>query len=83
MDRWMDEKMISHLQELKGTEFDTAYMKHMVKDHKEDIAEFQKEAENGDDADIKNFASKTLPTLQEHLRMAQDTQAKLNSTASK
>jgi len=80
---WMDEKMISHLQGLKGTDFDKAYMKHMVSDHKDDIKEFQKEADNGDDADVKNFASKTLPTLQEHLRMAQETQAKLSSSASK
>jgi putative membrane protein len=80
---WMDEKMTSHLQGLKGSEFDRAYMKRMVNDHEKTIKEFQKEADDGEDADIKNFASKTLPTLQEHLRMAQDTQAKLGSSASK
>jgi putative membrane protein len=75
--------MIKHLQGLKGTEFDTAYIKHMVAEHKKDIKEFQKEAENGEDADVKNFASKTLPTLQDHLRMAEDAQTKLSSSASK
>jgi len=80
---WLDERTISHLQGLKGTEFDKAYMKDMVSDHRDDIKEFQKEADNGDDPDVKNFASKTLATLQEHLRMALDTQAKLSSSASK
>jgi putative membrane protein len=55
----------------------------MVADHKDAIKEFQKAAQNADDADIKAFASNTLPTLQEHLRMAQETQAKLSTSASK
>lgn len=80
---WMDSKIISHLQELKGADFDRSYMKRMVSDHKEVIKEFQKETENGEDADVKNFADKTLPTLQEHLRMAQDTQTKLSSSAAR
>jgi putative membrane protein len=55
-----------------GEEFDKSYISSMVKDHEEDIAAFQKEASNGTDADVKALASKALPTLQEHLRMAQD-----------
>ena len=43
-----------------------------MKDHQEDIAEFQKEADNGSNSDLRNFASSTLPTLQEHLRLAQE-----------
>jgi putative membrane protein len=52
-------------------------MQDMVKDHREDIAEFQKEANSGDDSDVKAFAAKTLPTLQEHLKLAQETDAKV------
>src|SRR5215469_13463710 len=74
MPTWMDKKVISHLQGLKGTDFDMAYMKRMVSDHKDTIKLFQKQVESGDDADVKNFASKTLPTLEEHLRLAQETQ---------
>jgi putative membrane protein len=47
-------------------------MEDMVKDHKDDISEFQKEANHGGDPDLKAFAQKTLPTLQEHLRLAQE-----------
>jgi putative membrane protein len=56
-----------------GADFDKAYMKHMLDDHKKDVKEFQKEAQKGKDADLKNFASSTLPTLEEHLRLAQTT----------
>jgi len=66
-----------HLEKLSGAAFDKAYMTHMVQDHKKDVAEFQKEANSGKDADVKNFASQTLPTLQEHLRMAQETHSKV------
>jgi putative membrane protein len=67
------------LSALKGADFDRAYMEDMVKDHQKDVAEFQMEANSGSDPDIKAFASKTLPTLQEHLKMAQDTLASLGS----
>jgi len=46
----------------------------MVKDHKKDVKEFEKQAKNAKDADVRNFASKTLPTLQEHLKMAEAAQ---------
>jgi putative membrane protein len=46
-------------------------MTHMVADHKKDIAEFEKEASSGKDPEIKAFAAKTLPTLREHLKLAQ------------
>jgi putative membrane protein len=59
------------MQRLQGPEFDREYMKHMVKDHKKTVSDFEKQAKSGKDNDLKQFASKTLPTLQEHLKMAQ------------
>ncbi|HTL08475.1 MAG TPA: DUF4142 domain-containing protein [Chitinophagaceae bacterium] len=53
----------------KGSAFDKAYMKMMVEDHKEDIADFQK-ASNSKNSMIKNFASETLPVLNKHLDSA-------------
>jgi putative membrane protein len=61
--------MISKLNNLQGTDFDKEYLKQQKKAHEETIAKFQKEAKSGSDADVKQFASQTLPTLQEHLRM--------------
>jgi putative membrane protein len=59
------------LEVLSGHSFDKSYIKGMVKDHKEDIAEFNKEATSGQDPDAKAFATATLPTLKEHLQKIQ------------
>jgi putative membrane protein len=42
----------------------------MVEDHEKAVKLFSKEAQQGQDADLKAFAAKTLPTLQEHLSRA-------------
>jgi putative membrane protein len=49
-------------------------MKHMVADHRKDVAEFRRESKSGKNADLKAWAGKTLPTLEGHLKMAEDTQ---------
>jgi putative membrane protein len=59
------------LSKLKGEQFDRAYMKHMVMDHQKDVAEFKKASTSAKDPDVKNFASQTLPTLEDHLKEAQ------------
>lgn len=56
---------------------DKEYMDMMVKDHEKNLAEFQKEAKEGDDADLKSFAEKTAKTIEEHLQLAKETQGKL------
>ena len=63
-------KDMTKLQGLSGAEFDRAYSKMMQSDHKKDVSEFEKQSTRGTDPDLKAFASKTLPTLQEHLQMA-------------
>jgi len=63
--------MKDHLAKLSGEEFDKAYMSHMLKDHKKDVAAFKAESENGQDPDIKQFATETLPTLEDHLKQAE------------
>ena len=70
---------VAKLEKLSGAQFDRAYMDDMVSDHKKDVAEFQKQAKSGNDADIKGFASKTLPTLQEHLTLAESTDKAVKS----
>ena len=56
---------------------DKDYMDMMVKDHQADLAEFQKEAQNGTDPDLKAFASKYSKVVQQHLDLAKQTQSKL------
>jgi putative membrane protein len=69
------QKEHNDLAKKKGADFDKAYMSLMVKDHQNDVNEFQKEADNGQDPDIKGFASQTLPTLQDHLNQAKQTKS--------
>ena len=64
---------IDRLSKLAGDAFDRAYMTEMLKDHRKDVAAFKMESTSGKDPDIKAWASKTLPTLEEHLKLAQDT----------
>lgn len=56
---------------LTGAAFDRTYAQQEVRDHQQDIALFQQEAESGHDPALKQFAQKTLPTLRQHLQMAQ------------
>jgi len=71
-----DQATITKMSGLSGAAFDRAYVKDMVMDHKKDIAAFQKESSSGKDNEIKAFATKTLPTLQEHQKMINDIAAK-------
>ena len=59
------------LKVLSGDTFDKSYVKDMIKDHQDDIAEFQEEAASGQDPDAKAYAKDTLPTLQKHLKRIQ------------
>jgi putative membrane protein len=63
---------VTKMSQLSGAEFDRAYLKESgVKDHRKALKLFQSEADKGKDADLKAFAAKTLPTIQEHLSMAE------------
>jgi putative membrane protein len=67
------------LSKLSGADFDREYMKNMVSDHKKDVSDFKSEASRAKDPDVKQFAASTLPTLQEHLQLAQSAQQTANS----
>ncbi len=68
----------TRLKKVTGTAFDKVYIDHMVNDHVKDVADFQKEADQGQDPDVKAFAAKTLPTLKQHLQMAKNVQSGRN-----
>jgi sporulation protein YlmC with PRC-barrel domain len=58
------------LSTMSGDGFDHEFASYMVTDHKKDIQEFQDQAK-GNDGQTSALASKQLPVLQEHLKMAQ------------
>ena len=66
------DKMIAPFEKLKGAAFDRRFAREMVMGHEKAIAAYKKEAENGQNADIKAYASQALPTLEKHLQAAQD-----------
>jgi putative membrane protein len=78
-----DEATKLRLSKLSGEQFDKAYMSDMVKDHTQDVADFQRESSSGMDPDVKNFASQTLPTLKDHLRQAKEIAPTTSASASK
>jgi putative membrane protein len=65
-------KMIAPFEKLKGAAFDTRYAHEMVAGHTEAIGVYKKESADATNADVKAYASATLPTLQKHLDSAKD-----------
>jgi putative membrane protein len=70
------------LAKLRGAEFDRAYMREMVEDHDKDVKAFRQHAQSGTDPDLKQFAQMTLPTIEEHDRMAHGIVKALTATGS-
>lgn len=62
-----EQKHVDELAKLSGAEFDKKYVDLMVDDHEEDVKLFKEVADDAKDADVKAFAAKTLPKLQQHL----------------
>jgi putative membrane protein len=71
------QKIIDHLNGLSGAKFDREYVAAMVKAHEEDEKAFKKASEKSDNADLKDFAGRTLLMVQAHLKHAQDLEAAL------
>ena len=65
------QKAHEKLSKLSGAEFDRAFAKLMVKEHKNDVEAFEKQSRTGESPEIRAFAANTLPTIQEHLRLAE------------
>lgn len=57
--------------------FDHQFLYNLEADHEADIKTFQQEATSGDDADVKAWAARTLPTLKAHLAMLKDARKKV------
>jgi putative membrane protein len=65
------------LSKLSGAEFDREYMKTMVDDHEKAVNDVERKAENADNPEVRQWASKSLPTLRQHLERARQIQETL------
>jgi putative membrane protein len=64
-----DKKLIEKLQGLSGQQFDTEYIQAMLKDHKEDLKDFQNEAQMAQDPNVKQIAQQGATVIQQHLQL--------------
>jgi putative membrane protein len=69
---------VKHLQSLTGGQFDQVYLSDMAGDHIQAVSAFETASQSLSDPDLKKFATKTLPTLQKHSKMAQELNDKYN-----
>jgi putative membrane protein len=67
----------TRLSSLSGSEFDTAFVDELKKDHQQAITLYQDEAKNGVDPQLKSFAQSGLPELRHHEQMVNRTSQKL------
>jgi len=73
-------KLSDRLSKLSGAGFDREYMQAMVDGHKKVAADLRKESQSGTDADLKAWASKTLPTVEAHLKQAETVNKTVHSS---
>jgi putative membrane protein len=70
LDKAHQEKL-DKLSKLNGRDFTKEYDDMQVAAHKDAVSLFERYSKEGDNAELKAFAAKHLPHLQEHLKMAQ------------
>jgi putative membrane protein len=67
----------SELEKLSGAQLNDAYLRDELQGHKETISAFESEIEHGQNQEAKNYAEQTLPTLQDHIRIAENVAGEL------
>lgn len=65
-------KSFDELKDLSGKEFDDAYQDDQEDAHEDAVDVFKRYASEGENADLKAWAAKTLPALEHHLKMAEN-----------
>jgi putative membrane protein len=70
--------LLTQLQQTQGAQFDQTYVQQQVQAHQMAVDMFRNYAQSGDDAKLKQFASQTLPILQQHLQMVEQLQRSMH-----
>ncbi len=65
---------IQQLQNARGAEFDRHYVTQQMQAHQMAVDLFRNYSQHGDNAQLRQWASNTLPALQDHLQKAQQLQ---------
>jgi len=73
----VNNEALDKLNGMSGAALDREFINMMVEDHQKDIADYRNEVNAAQDEDVKYYTMHTLPTLQEHLKKAQEVQDKL------
>jgi putative membrane protein len=67
-----EHEALDKLAKFSGPDFDKAYIEIETSHHTKDLSVFQKEAKDGKDPDVKAWAAKIVPTIEEHLNVLGD-----------
>ena len=67
---------VNELEKLSGREFKKQYVDIMAEDHENDVAKFKDVSQNASSPEVRQWASKTLPTLQKHLEKIKEIRKK-------
>ncbi|PYR45288.1 MAG: hypothetical protein DMF89_25315 [Acidobacteria bacterium] len=78
-----DRALKDHLEVLAGPELDRAYIAATLKEHRHDVALCRTETRVAKNEDVKQYASHILPTLEEHLKLANDTDKGISGPSGK
>lgn len=77
-----EQQQADRLQNMSGDQFDRAYAKLMLQDHRKDVNEFKREQQSAKNSQIKQYVDQTLPVLEKHLQMAEQLNSKLGGGSS-
>jgi len=74
-----EEPSYEMLTKLSSPAFDKAYLEAMAKHQEQEVAEFRRMSEQGQDADLKAWAARTLPTLEGQLQTVKAVQGTMGA----
>ena len=77
------QKLYDQLRVKHGGDFDQQYMRLMVDDHDQAVKLLRQEESLGHQPQLREFAHKSLPTIEEHQRTAVDLSRRLSETAAR
>ena len=75
--------LYDRLAKLSPADFDREYAAVMVNNHESDVAQFRRETQEGKDRDVREFANRAMPILENHWSMARQLKASVGESSQK